>query len=163
MNKRYPLMLFVLLLSSVQISPLLAAAEHAGHAAHTATAEKIWGTPSAANKAQRTVEIRMNDQMRFVPSVLDVQAGETVRLVFHNDGQLLHEFVMGHKAQLDAHAAMLLQQPGMSHAGMDMLHVEPGGQGELTWTFSRAGEVDFACLIAGHYQAGMVGKINVLN
>jgi plastocyanin len=27
--------------------------------------------------------------------------------------------------------------------------------------FNRPGEFDFACLIAGHYQAGMVGKITV--
>ena len=103
----------------------------------------------------------MNDQMRFVPDRLEVKAGETVRLVLHNDGQLLHEFVLGDKAQLDEHAAMMLQQPNMAHTGMDMLHVQPGEEGEVTWTFDRAGSFDFGCLIAGHYQAGMVGKVAV--
>ena len=32
---------------------------------------------------------------------------------------------------------------------------------EIVWTFNRAGEFDFACLIAGHFQAGMVGKVMV--
>jgi uncharacterized cupredoxin-like copper-binding protein len=39
--------------------------------------------------------------------------------------------------------------------------VAPGKTGEIVWTFNRAGQFDFACLIAGHYQAGMIGKITV--
>lgn len=42
-----------------------------------------------------------------------------------------------------------------------MVHVPPGWTGEILWTFNRAGEFGFACLIAGHYQAGMVGKVSV--
>ena len=145
------------------------AAEHdhaAGHAhgadhGSTSAEQKPWGTPGDPAKATRTVHIHMNDQMRFVPDRLDVKEGETVRLVLHNDGQLLHEFVLGDKAQLDEHAAMMLQQPNMAHTGMDMLHVQPGEEGEVTWTFDRAGSFDFGCLIAGHYQAGMVGKVAV--
>ena len=43
-------------------------------------------------------------------------------------------------------------------ASRDLL---PGKTGEIVWTFNRPGDFDFACLIAGHYQAGMVGKIKV--
>ncbi|AEF22202.1 cupredoxin domain-containing protein [Pseudomonas fulva] len=140
------------------------AAGHAHGAEHGSTSaeQKPWGTPGDPAKATRTVHIHMNDQMRFVPDRLDVKEGETVRLVLHNDGQLLHEFVLGDKAQLDEHAAMMLRQPNMAHTGMDMLHVQPGEEGEVTWTFDRAGTFDFACLIAGHYQAGMVGKVAVM-
>lgn len=139
------------------------AAGHAHGAEHGSTSaeQKPWGTPGDPAKATRTVHIHMNDQMRFVPDRLDVKEGETVRLVLHNDGQLLHEFVLGDKAQLDEHAAMMLQQPNMAHTGMDMLHVQPGEEGEVTWTFDRTGTFDFGCLIAGHYQAGMVGKVAV--
>jgi uncharacterized cupredoxin-like copper-binding protein len=42
-----------------------------------------------------------------------------------------------------------------------MAHVPPGKTGEIVWTFNRAGEFEFACLIAGHYQGGMVGAIMV--
>jgi uncharacterized cupredoxin-like copper-binding protein len=31
----------------------------------------------------------------------------------------------------------------------------------MIWTFNRAGEFDFACLIPGHYDSGMVGRITV--
>ena len=43
-------------------------------------------------------------------------------------------------------------------ASRDLL---PGKTGEIVWTFNRAGQFQFACLIAGHYSAGMVGTINV--
>ncbi|WP_279627148.1 cupredoxin domain-containing protein [Phytopseudomonas punonensis] len=146
---------------------LLNAAEHehatghgGGHGTQSAE-QKPWGIPGDAAKVTRTVEIRMNDQMRFVPDKVEVNEGETVRFVLHNDGQLLHEFVLGDKTQLDEHAAMMLKQPNMAHTSMDMLHVQPGKQGEVTWTFNRAGAFDFGCLIAGHYQAGMLGKVAV--
>ncbi|OLU35354.1 cupredoxin domain-containing protein [Pseudomonas sp. PA27(2017)] len=157
-----------LALAALLQASILDAAEHehgAGHGAGHATQsieQKPWGIPGDAAEATRTVHIRMNDHMRFVPDRLEVKAGETVRLVLHNDGQLLHEFVLGDKAQLDEHAAMMLRQPNMAHTGMDMLHVQPGEEGEVTWTFDRAGTFDFACLIAGHYQAGMVGKVAVM-
>jgi uncharacterized cupredoxin-like copper-binding protein len=49
----------------------------------------------------------------------------------------------------------------MAHDEPYMAHVPPGKTGEIVWTFNRAGEYEFACLIAGHYQSGMVGTITV--
>ncbi|WP_342666078.1 plastocyanin/azurin family copper-binding protein [Simplicispira psychrophila] len=45
---------------------------------------------------------------------------------------------------------------------LHMAHVLPGCQGDMVWNFKRAGQFDFACLIPGHYQAGMTGSITVL-
>jgi uncharacterized cupredoxin-like copper-binding protein len=42
-----------------------------------------------------------------------------------------------------------------------MSHVPPAEAGEVVWRFNRAGTFKFACLIAGHFEAGMVGTINV--
>lgn len=75
---------------------------------------------------------------------------------------MLHEFVIGTRAELDEHVAMMARFPGMQHDEPYMAHIAPGQSGEMIWTFNRAGEFDFACLIAGHYQAGMVGTIRVL-
>ncbi len=104
----------------------------------------------------------MLDTMRFVPDRIDVRIGETIRLVHRNGGKLMHEFVIGTKKELDEHAALMLKFPDMEHDEPYMAHVPPGKTGEIVWTFNRAGEFDFGCLIAGHYQAGMVGKIRVL-
>ena len=76
-------------------------------------------------------------------------------------GATLHEFVLGTKKDLDEHAAMMVKFPTMEHDEPYMAHVASGKTGEIIWTLNRAGEFDFACLIAGHYQAGMVGKIRV--
>ena len=55
----------------------------------------------------------------------------------------------------------MVKFPNMEHDEPYMAHVKPGESGEIVWTFNRPGDFDFACLIAGHYQAGMVGKIKV--
>lgn len=124
--------------------------------------QKDWGIAAEAKAAGRTIKVGMNDAMRFVPERIEVRQGETVRFVIRNDGQVMHEFVLGTKKELDAHAEMMMKHPGMEHDEPYMAHVAPGKTGEITWTFNRAGEFDFACLIAGHYQAGMVGKVKVI-
>jgi uncharacterized cupredoxin-like copper-binding protein len=135
-----------------------------GHAdkAQTVRKEQMpWGIAGDAKVARRTVEFSMTDDMRFTPDRLEVGAGETVRIVIRNAGAVQHEFVLGTKAVLDEHAALMARFPAMEHDEPYMAHVPPGKTGEIVWTFNRAGEFDFACLIAGHYQAGMVGKVRV--
>jgi uncharacterized cupredoxin-like copper-binding protein len=123
--------------------------------------QKAWGIAAEPAAAQRTIELTMGDNMRFSPEVVEVKQGETVRFVVKNTGKIMHEMVIGTKKELDEHAAMMLKFPGMEHDEPYMTHVGPGKTGAIVWTFNRAGEFDFACLIAGHYQAGMVGKIKV--
>jgi len=144
-----------------------------------------FGQPAPAAQATRTVEVVMGD-LSFTPGTIAIKAGETVRFVLVNKGQLLHEFNLGDAAMHAAHQQEMLkmQQSGMltptgmkamdhsAMAGMDhsamMKHddpnsvlVEPGKTAELTWTFTKASNLEFACNIPGHYQAGMVGKLTV--
>ncbi|MDN5515928.1 MAG: cupredoxin family protein [Pseudomonas sp.] len=139
---------------------------HAGHGSMNmmehGPEQKPWGIAGQVDKVDRTVEIRMGDSMRFTPEKLQVRQGETIRFVHHNDGKLLHEFVLGTRQTLDEHAAEMLKASGMAHGEAYMAHVAPEAQDEMIWTFNRAGEFEFACLIAGHYQAGMRGSIEVL-
>jgi len=39
--------------------------------------------------------------------------------------------------------------------------VAPGKTGTLVWQFTNAGEFNYGCLVPGHFEAGMVGKISV--
>lgn len=123
--------------------------------------QKPWGIAGDARAAKRTIKVRMTDEMRFVPDRIDVRRGETVKLVITNAGKMMHELVIGTRQELDEHAALMAKFPGMEHDEPYMAHVAPGKTGSLVWNFNRVGEFDFACLIPGHYQAGMVGKINV--
>jgi uncharacterized cupredoxin-like copper-binding protein len=51
----------------------------------------------------------------------------------------------------------------MEHDEEYQLHVKPGSTGEMVWEFTKSGEFEFACLMPGHYEAGMVAKLIVLN
>jgi uncharacterized cupredoxin-like copper-binding protein len=132
------------------------------HGAHTTVKEqKAWGIGGDAKAATRTVTMSMDDNMRFSPNKLNFKQGETVRFVIQNKGKLLHEMVIGTRQELDEHAAMMVKFPNMAHDEPYMAHVSAGQSGDLVWTFNRPGNFEFACLIAGHYQAGMVGTISV--
>jgi uncharacterized cupredoxin-like copper-binding protein len=119
-----------------------------------------WGIAGKA-KGARTIKIRMLDTMRFVPEQITVKQGETIRFVITNEGKMLHEFVLGTRKVLDEHAALMAKFPNMEHSEPYMAHVGVGKTKDLVWTFNRPGNFDFACLIAGHYQAGMKGQITV--
>jgi len=124
--------------------------------------QKAWGVAGNVKAATRTIEVGMADNMRFTPDRIEVRQGETVKFVMRNAGKVMHEFVLGTKKELDEHAALMIKFPNMEHDEPYMAHVGPGKVGEIVWTFNRIGEFDFACLIAGHYQAGMVGKVSVV-
>jgi len=123
--------------------------------------QKPWGIAAEAREARRTITIQMTDDMRFSPSHFSVKKGETLRLRVINKGVLMHEMVLGTRTSLDEHAQMMLKYPGMEHAEPYMAHVAAGQTEDMVWSFNRAGDFDFACLIAGHYQAGMTGRITV--
>lgn len=125
---------------------------------HGGTATGHAGDPGLAT---RTVEIVMQDTMRFTPDTINVKAGDTIRFLVQNAGRIPHEMVIGSIAELRAHAATMQKSPGMAHTERNMIALEPGQHGELVWQFTQAGTVDFACLIAGHMEAGMVGKVRV--
>ena len=127
----------------------------------TVKEQKDWGIAGDAKSAKRTITLTMTDTMRFTPDVINVKEGETVKIVVKNSGKMLHEMVIGTAKELADHAALMLKFPTMEHSEPYMVHVPPGKSGQIIWTFNRAGNFDFACLIAGHYQAGMVGKIAV--
>ena len=112
-------------------------------------------------KVSRTIEMIMDDTMHFTPMQISVKTGETVRFFIKNAGKVTHEMVIGTMTEMNEHAEMMKKMPDMKHAEPNMITLAPGKVGGLVWQFDRAGTVDFACLIPGHMQAGMVGKVEV--
>ena len=144
----------------------MAAQAHGDAHAKAATSDvvreqKPWGIAAAPAEATRTIDIRMDDRMRFTTAHITVREGETVRLRIANRGKMLHELVLGTRAELEAHAELMKKHPGMEHDEPYMAHVNAGRRGEITWTFNRPGDFEFACLIPGHYEAGMRGTVRV--
>jgi uncharacterized cupredoxin-like copper-binding protein len=142
-------------------NPALAHGDKAMKASPTVKEQKPWGIAGDLSGVKRTVTLTMDDKMRFTPDTLSFKEGETVRFIVKNQGKLLHEMVIGTRAELDAHAALMEKFPNMAHDEPYMAHVDPGKQGGLVWTFNRPGDFEFACLVAGHFAAGMKGRIKV--
>ena len=134
---------------------------HARKAGPVSKEQKDWGIAGDAKAVRRTIEVGMADNMRFTLDRIEVRLGETVRFRVKNHGKAMHEFVIGTKAENAKHAEQMIKFPNMEHDEPYMAHVPPGKTGEIVWTFNRAGTFEFACLIAGHYAAGMVGTIVV--
>jgi uncharacterized cupredoxin-like copper-binding protein len=123
--------------------------------------ERAFGREGDPKKVSRTIQLNMTDAMRFTPSDIVVKRGETVKFVVSNSGAQLHEMVLGTPQELKAHAELMKKFPNMEHADANMAHVKPGARGDIVWQFTKAGEYQFACLIPGHFEAGMVGKVVV--
>ena len=160
--KRRDLILTALLAGNCATALAHGQETHAPRAGTVAKEQKPWGIAGDAKAVKRTIVIAMGDDMRFHPERIEVRLGETVRFLIRNRGTVMHEFVLGTKRELDEHAALMVRFPTMEHDEPYMAHVPPGQTGEIAWSFNRAGEFDFACLIAGHDQAGMVGKVAVV-
>ena len=135
--------------------------KHPAKAGPVKKEQKDWGIAGDASQAKRSIDVSMADTMRFTPERIAVKLGETVRFVAKNNGKQMHEFVIGTQAENKKHAELMLKFPNMEHDEPYMAHVPPGKTGQIVWTFNRPGSFEFACLIAGHYQAGMVGTITV--
>ena len=161
MNKRMSTLLAVLMMGASPFALAHGDAEHAKKKSAVKKEQKEWGIAGDAKAVKHTVTLSMSDTMRFTPDKIDVKQGDTVKIVLKNTGKVMHELVIGTKKELDEHAALMVKFPTMEHSEPYMAHVAPGKTGEIVWTFNKPGNFDFACLIAGHYQAGMVGKITV--
>ena len=123
--------------------------------------QKTFGIAGDPKRVDRTVDIRMTDRMRYEPSDITVKVGETIRFRHRNVGRVMHEMVIGTREDLEQHAQLMRKQPGMEHAEPYMTHVPAGKGGQMVWQFNRVGDFEFACLIPGHFAAGMRGTIQV--
>ena len=139
----------------------MAAGNHAGGHGHGDGEGTAIGKPGVAAKASRTITIEMSDTMRFTPSNIQVKQGETVRFIVKNAGKVKHELSLGTEKELLEHLEQMRKFPDMEHDEPGKVTLQPGKQGEIVWQVTKAGGVNFACLIPGHYEAGMKGLVQV--
>lgn len=120
-----------------------------------------FGMPADPADADRVIEVKMVDPFEFDPTQIEVTAGETITFMVTNAGDLDHEFVIGDEGTQDEHE-MMMDDDGMgSEDEPNELALAGGESGELTWTFADAGSLLFGCHVPGHYDAGMVGTLEV--
>ena len=142
-------------LCAVLAAPALADSGHAHFSA---------GVPGNPKKPARVIEVTMRDgdgRMEYVPGRVEVKRGEQIRFVIRNVGELAHEFVLASTQDNLKHAALMQKYPDMEHDDPNGKTVQPKGNSEILWRFTRRGQFEFGCLIPGHREAGMTGIVIV--
>ena len=151
-----------------------------GHA-HGGVSPELLGVPAPRGQG-RPVKIEMNEY-GFGVKTVTVKVGETIRFMIANNGRELHEFNINTAAEHAEHRAMMatMQRHGMITRdkvisrtmtmpdGSEMRHVEPnavlvepGESAEISWKFTKAGELLIGCNIPDHTESGMVATLKVV-
>ena len=126
--------------------------------------DAAYGEPGDPGKPSREIVVRMNEadgRMLFEPARIEIRTGEQIKFRLENVGVLEHEFLLGTQHEIEEHADMMKAMPDMQHDDPNAKRLQPKTTGDLYWRFTKQGEFDFACLIPGHREAGMTGRIVV--
>jgi uncharacterized cupredoxin-like copper-binding protein len=122
------------------------------------------GQPGDPKKPARTVTITMREEYGrqiYEPDKVEVRRGEQIRFVIRNEGEHAHEFILATTAENLRHAIAMRKNPNMEHADPNGISLAAGKIGELVWQFTKRGTFEFACLIPGHREDGMLGIVTV--
>ena len=131
--------------------------DHAGFSA---------GEPGDPKKPAQIIPIVMREneadgKMLFIPDRVEVRKGEQVRFILRNNGLIDHEFVLATTEENRKHAEEMKKNPEMEHDDPNAKRLKPKQTAEIVWRFTKAGEFEFGCLIPGHPESGMIGKVIV--
>lgn len=152
-----------MLLSAALLTPASAGPGASGHS-HSHGDETAFGRPGDPKKPSRVINVVMKDgsgAMEFIPNSITIKKGEQIRFKLRNDGVMDHELVIGTLEDNLKHAEEMKKNPDMEHDDPNAKRLAPKKSGDIVWLFDKAGEFDFSCLIPGHREAGMTGKIVV--
>jgi uncharacterized cupredoxin-like copper-binding protein len=137
--------------------PPPAAIAHTGHGFAA-------GVPGDPAQPFRVINIEMREEgraMSYVPDKIEVKAGEQIKFVLWNAGVEDHEFLLDSFANNAKHKIAMRKNPQMEHDDPNGKRVGVQASAELLWKFTKRGRFEFACLIPGHYEAGMKGTVVV--
>lgn len=138
--------------------------EHSDDAAAEDHASETFafGEPAHRADADRTVRVRATDELAFEPAVVEVRAGEVITFEVENAGKLPHDFTLGDEDVQEEHAREMEEMGAdMAHTDPNAMTIDPGETGSMTWRFIEPGDVLYGCHQLGHYDARMVGVIEV--
>ena len=140
------------------------------------------GEKGESSEVDRVIKINMYDNY-FEPSRINIKKGETIKFLIQNFGSLVHEFnIATKKMHLDHQPEMLAMMENeillgdkidyermeeiaktdhsMGHSHSNSVLLEPNKSGEIIWKFNTEFNLEAACNVPGHYESGMIAKIN---
>ncbi|EQD65005.1 blue (type 1) copper domain protein, partial [mine drainage metagenome] len=121
-----------------------------------------FGENGRTDQVTRTIRIQALDTMRFSPSIVHVEPGQTVRFVVTDAGRLDHEFVIGDQREQEAHERKMEAHSDMPMHDPNGISLKPGQTRSILWRFpDRPMRLEYACHEPGHFAAGMIGQIVV--
>jgi len=145
------------------IAVALAACSGGSTSTPTTAPSTTTASPVAGGSSATAVEItvKLTDALKMEPASISVKAGVPVRFVVTNSGATDHEFFLGDEAAQMGHGQEMSAMPGMNdgHAGIGL---KAGETKTLEYTFAKAGPYLAGCHISGHYAAGMMATITVM-
>ncbi len=156
----------VLLAALAVIAPDLSWAHEGEHekAAAQSAGTFAAGEPGDAAKPFRVIDLRMlegDGKMNYSAAKVDVKLGEQIKFMLTNTGALDHEFMLDSIEHNAKHKIAMAKNPEMIHDDPNGKRLQPNGSSEILWRFTKSGTFEFACLIPGHYEAGMHGVVVV--
>ena len=141
------------------------------------------GSKGNLNDVNRVVKVVMYDNY-YEPSSFKIKAGETIKFELVNAGELVHEFNIANKMMHMKHQPemekmvekeilfansidkskmkkMAKIDKSMGHSHSNSVLLEPKQKGDIIWKFDNAVNIEIACNVPGHYQVGMIAKVDI--
>ena len=141
------------------------------------------GSKGSVNEVSRVIKVVMYDNY-YEPSSFQINAGETIKFEVENAGELVHEFNIANKMMHIKHQPemekmveneilfadsidkdkmkkMAKIDKSMGHSHSNSVLLEPKQKGNIIWKFDNAVNIEVACNVPGHYQAGMIAQVNI--
>ena len=141
------------------------------------------GSKGNENEVSRVIKVIMYDNY-YEPNSFQVKAGETIKFEVENVGELVHEFNIANKMMHVKHQPEMQKMveneillsdsidkdkmkkmakidKSMAHSHSNSVLLEPKQKGEIIWKFDNAANIEIACNVPGHYQAGMIAAVNI--
>jgi len=141
------------------------------------------GSKGNESEVSRVIKVVMYDNY-YEPSSFQIKAGETIKFEVENAGMLVHEFNISNKMMHMKHQPEMLKMveneilladsidkkkmkkmakmdKAMGHSHSNSVLLEPKQKGEIIWKFDNAINIEVACNVPGHYQVGMIAKVDI--
>ncbi|WP_104213789.1 copper-resistant cuproprotein CopI, partial [Vibrio cyclitrophicus] len=120
------------------------------------------GMPAKGAKPDKVVHVLLSDDMKITfKNKVDIEPNDVVQFVVMNTGKIDHEFSIGSASEQLEHREMMKNMGNHAHDSGSTVTVEPGKAKQLLWHFHGDNNVEFACNIPGHAEAGMVKALTL--
>ncbi|MFA0487917.1 cupredoxin family protein [Vibrio splendidus] len=120
------------------------------------------GMPATGAKPDKVVHVLLSDDMKITfKNKVDIEQNDVVQFVVMNTGKIDHEFSIGSASEQLEHREMMKNMGNHAHDSGSTVTVKPGKAKQLLWHFHGDNQVEFACNIPGHAEAGMAKSITL--